>query len=284
SATLPGEFDKFPAVIEQRQVGVVLGQQATTHVIKPAKPGLRESVMNEAYCMALAEACGLPVAATRVVHGQVSVLAVERIDRAGRDWSHACHLEDFCQALGCPPGTRYEREGGPRLADIAALVRRVSAAPALDLRALIRWSVFSYLVGFGAAHGKQLVLVHTPSGPRLGAFFGLYSTHVYPEMSYRMGFSIGAEDRPDWLGATRWREFAESIGVKPRYVVRQLAEMAGRLPATAAAVAEAFQRENGFAEITRGIRALIEQRCRQALVSIEAEAVVAGPAARRHGA
>ncbi|MEX2480776.1 MAG: HipA domain-containing protein [Gammaproteobacteria bacterium] len=267
--TLPGEFDKLPARLLNGQVALVLDDALTSHVIKPARPGLRESVHNEGYCMALAGAYGLPVAPTTILSGRVNVLVVERLDRCllGGQLT-ALPMEDIGQALGCSPAHRYEREGGPRLAEVAALLRRVSVCPALDLRALVRWTVFSYLIGFGAGHARQLALSSGSRGPTLTPFFGLWSTHCYPEMSLRMGFSIGIEDRPDWLTAERWAECAEALGIRPRFVQDELRRAAHTLPSLAATVAEGFQRRFGYADIIGAIRTLIEQRARQALVSL----------------
>ncbi|MCB1746367.1 MAG: HipA domain-containing protein [Gammaproteobacteria bacterium] len=281
SKTLPGEFDKLPVRVADGEVSIVFGEESTTHVIKPARPGLRESVANEGFCMALAEAWGLPVAASEVLQGQLSLLAVRRVDRTP-DGSARLHMEDCCQALGIAPAYKYEREGGPRLADIARLLRRASVQPALDLRALVRWVVFGFLIGAGAGHARQLALLYGPRGPSLAPFFGLWSTHVYPEMSFRLGFRVGTEDRPDWLTAARWREAAVDLGVRPRYLLDELRAAAAALPGLALEVGEAFQKRYGYADIIRSIRRLVEQRARQSLVSLEAERIsdeIAVPAA-----
>jgi len=269
--TLPGEFDKLPVCYEDGRISLVLGEAPTSHILKPAKPGLRESVMNEAFVMALGAAAGLPVAPCTVVQGQVDVLVSTRVDRQPGEPPRTVGMEDLCQVAGLPPSAKYEREGGLRLVDIAALLRRVSTAPALDLRALLRWVLFSFLVGFGAGHAKQLALLHGPRGPRLAPFFGLWSTHVYPEMNYRLGYAIGGEDRPDWITAARWIDLARGLGVRPRYLLEQLREMATLLPRLAASEGEGLQRQYGFANVVQQVRVLVEQRSRQALVSLEAE-------------
>ena len=271
SVTLAGEFDKLPVSVEDGRVFLLLGGGLTTHIIKPAKPGLKESVMNEGYTMQLAARFGLPVARSELLHGELTLLCVTRFDRTAAPSPATVHMEDICQVMGLPPDRKYQREGGPGTADLFALVRRLSIMPALDIRALIRWYIYSFLVGFGAAHGKQLALLYGENGPRLAPFFGLWSTHVYPEMNRRMGFAIGNEDRPDWLIATCWQAFAREIGVRPRFVFDELRAAAEALPHLALACADRFQRENGYAAIVRQIRALIEQCARQLLVSLEAE-------------
>jgi serine/threonine-protein kinase HipA len=274
SKTLPGEYDKLPVRMAGDHVEIVVDDALTTHVVKPARPGLRESVVNEGYCMALAAAFGLQVVETTVLSGRVSVLAVRRCDRIRRDAGvSALHMEDFGQALGYAPEHKYEREGGPRLAEIVELLRRVSIQPALDLRELLRWLVFSFLIGYGGGHARQLALMLGPEGPTLAPFFGIWSTHCYAEMSFRMGIRIDNEDRPDWLTTARWIECATALGVRPRYLLDELYRAATRLPRLAAELAEEFQRKFGYAEIIGTIRALIEQRARQALVSLEAERI-----------
>ena len=114
--------------------------------------------------------------------------------------------------------------------------------------------------------------MHEPdAGPRLAPFYGLWSTHVYSEMSDCMGFAIGGEDRPDWLTARRWIEFAHDLGIRPAYVLAQMREAATRLPALAVEVAASCQRRNGYAGIRGRITTLLTQRARQMLVSLEAE-------------
>ena len=271
SKSLPGEFDKLPVRFNHDQVRIVLGDELTTHILKPAKPGLRETVFNEAFCMQLAGRFGLPVAPSRVIHDQVNFLLVDRIDRAHAQTVQSLHFEDFCQALGHLPERKYEREGGPRLSDIAAILRRASGCPAIDLRALVQWVIFGFFVGFGAAHAKQLGLLYSDRSVRLAPFFGIWSTHVYPEMNFRLGFRIGDEDRPDWIHHERWRDFARSLGVRPAYVISELAEAAVALPRLTREVAEMFQRRNGYAEVVRSITRIVDQRARQVLVGLEAE-------------
>lgn len=269
--TLPGEFDKLPVRYADGEVTLMLDGQLTTHILKPARPALRESVMNEAYTTQLAAAFGLPVAPCEVIQGQVAMLCVTRIDRSVGEAVNALHMEDFCQVAGLNPHEKFAREGGLGLRDIARMLRDLSARPAADIRALVQWTIFSFLVGFGAGHAKQLALRYGAHAPRLAPFFGLWSTHVYPGMNYRMGFPIGGEDRPDWMTVGRWHEFARQVGVRGSYVIEQLRDAALGLPPLASEVEERFQRQNGYAGIIRQIRALIDQRARQLLVSLEAE-------------
>lgn len=269
---LPGERYKFPVRVEKDKLGVALGDIFSSHVVKPGRPDLRESVMNEAFCLELARASGLPAVDASVRHGAVTVLLVARIDRKQRDgvWT-AVHMEDLCQLQGVPPECNFEREGGLSFTDCIDAIRRYSCVPAVDVRALLRWMMLCYFIGDGAGHAKQLAIVHRETGPRLAPFFGLMSTHVYPELNRRLAMRIGGEDRPDWLLPARWRAAARDAGIRASYVLELLRDMALELPPLAGSIAEDFHRRNGYAGVIRDIRRLIEQRARQVIVALEAE-------------
>src|SRR5213079_719922 len=126
---------------------------------------------NEALCMKLAAAAGLPAAAveTRNVEG-VDYLLVERYDRihrlapGGETLLERLHQEDFCQAQGIVPEHKYQKEGGPSLKACFALLRDVSSAPVIDLGRLLDAVIFSYLVGNNDAHGKNFSLLYRGIG------------------------------------------------------------------------------------------------------------------------
>jgi len=270
--TLPGEHHKIPVRVVSGQLALTLGNTLSSHIAKPAKIGLRESVMNEGFCLELSRELGLPTANATVRHGPATVLLIERLDREQLDigWV-AIHMEDFAQLMGVPPEQKYQREGGLSAADCIDCIKRYSMMPAADMRSFLRWLVFCYLVGNGGGHAKQLSICHLATGPRLSPFYGLMSTHIYPALNQRMAMSIGNEDRPDWIIPARWREFASQADIKGTYVLAIVRELAEQAPRIGAWVAERFQREHGFASVIRDIRSLIEQRSRQILVSLEAE-------------
>lgn len=79
---------------------------------------------------------GLPVARTAILSfGSQKVLGVERSDRQlhpSGSWVMCLPQEDFCQALGVPPHLKYESDGGPGLADFAAVLRGSERAGGSD--------------------------------------------------------------------------------------------------------------------------------------------------------
>ncbi|MFT4564358.1 MAG: serine/threonine-protein kinase HipA [Gammaproteobacteria bacterium] len=272
--SLPGEQHKIPVRYDGERISLTFGNALSSHIAKPAKAGLRESVMNEGFCLQLAATLGLETAKSIIRHGAVTLLVVDRLDRVQRDgqWQPV-HMEDFAQLMAARPEQQYQREGGLGVADCITCIKQYSVMPAADMRSLLRWLVFSFLIGNGGGHAKQLAMRHLAEGPRLAPFYGLMSTHVYPALNSRLAMSIGNEDRPDWIIPARWRELAAAIDVRGAYVLEILRDFAERAPHAAAQVADQFQRQNGFASVVRDIRSLVERRARQTLVSLEAERI-----------
>ena len=119
---------------QAKRWGVPSGRAPTTHIIKPAVPGFDGLVENEHLCQAIAARLGLPAAKSYVLTlGDTSYIVIEHFDRLppapGSALVQRIHQEDICQALGLMPGGKYEQDGGPSIADIVSLIRRVSSNP-----------------------------------------------------------------------------------------------------------------------------------------------------------
>jgi serine/threonine-protein kinase HipA len=115
------------------------GATPTTHILKlplglvggSRRVDLGDSVENEWLCAQILAALGLPVAPTAI--GQFEdqkALVVTRFDRSlqpadtdGPQWIARLPQEDFCQAMGRPPSMKYEKDGGPSLADCLRLLQ-----------------------------------------------------------------------------------------------------------------------------------------------------------------
>lgn len=270
---LPGERYKLPVKMDHERMLLGLDGALSTHVLKIADEGLREHSTNEYFSMRLARCAGLEVPAVEIPAGLDHLLLVERIDRVVTSSGEVTmlHLEDFAQVWSADPECRYEREGGPGVAACVEILRRYSTSPVLDLRALLCWIIFGYFVGFGLGHARQLTLRHAPDGPRLGPFFGIWSSHVYSQMNGCLAMAIGRDDRPDWLIGARWRDLAHQVGVRPAYVLELLARFARELPESVEKVLDELPADRRGAGVLQDIRALVSKRARQTLVSLAAE-------------
>ncbi len=114
--SLAGAQNKLPVVFDGARIGLPRGGAPSSHILKPPIHAVDNSVINEGFCMALAEAMKLKPAKSKV-HQVLdrSFLLVERYDRLVDAQGHRqrIHQEDFCQALGVVPEMKYQNEGGP---------------------------------------------------------------------------------------------------------------------------------------------------------------------------
>ncbi|ASY73723.1 HipA protein (plasmid) [Sinorhizobium fredii CCBAU 83666] len=176
---MAGAQSKVPVVLIDRRIALPLPGQATTHILKPPIARFPGTTENEAFVKKLGATIGLDIAPVepRSAEGR-SFLLVERYDRV-RDASgvvRRIHQEDFCQALGVPPETKYASGGGPTFKDCFELLRRVSARPATDVLKLLDAAIFNLVVGNADAHGKNFSILYDDHGPRLAPLHDLLST------------------------------------------------------------------------------------------------------------
>ena len=264
--SLAGAQNKLPVYYDGRSISLPNGAMASSHILKPAIPEYQGSVMNEAYSMRLAQAVGLPVPEVTLLDNQGEWhYLISRYDREYDENGIITrrHQEDFCQALGILAEAKYEKEGGPGLADCFRLVREQSIQPVIDLRQLLDWVVFNYLIGNADAHGKNVSLLLTEQGPRLAPFYDLMSTAIYPELTDRPAMKIGGEDRPKWIIGRSWVKFAEEVEIGFKLVKQTLEKMSDRLAQQAPQLAEQFSQEYGETDVPNKIQQVIHQRSKE---------------------
>ena len=225
--SLAGAQDKLPVRIIDNRIALPLGTAASTHILKPASADYDGLVFNEAFCLALAEGIGMETTGFDVRRvDDIDYLRLRRFDRSD-DGGHVrrLHQEDFCQALGIPFERKYQAEGGPSLEQVFGLLRSVSAAPVLDLAALLDAVIFNLLIGNNDAHGKNFALLHTGEGARLAPLYDLVSTVFYPELAPEMAMRIGRQRISDRVGASDLEQLAKETGMAPPLVKRRSAEL-----------------------------------------------------------
>ncbi len=227
--SLAGAQNKIALYKGKEGFALPLNESPSTHILKPEIERFPHLVENEAYCLRLAGACGLP--ASRAVpanFGKHRCLLVERYDRRvdAEGSILRLHQEDFCQALGIPTRIKYQNEGGPGLSDCFDLVRRAATAPGRDLIQLFNGVVFNYLIGNNDAHGKNFSLLYREvRGGRvveLAPFYDCVSTATYPELSPKMAMKIGGQYLPDKLRLNDWERLWGEIGFSKKQARKQV--------------------------------------------------------------
>ena len=236
--SLAGAQDKVAVRIEGNEISLPLGGAPSTHILKPAVERFAGVVFNEAFCMRLAAAAGLPAAKVeaRIVE-DIEYLLVERYDRVhqknaeGATTLDRLHQEDFCQAQGIVSETKYQKEGGPSLKQCFALLRDVSSAPVIDLSRLLDAVIYNYLVGNNDAHGKNFSLLYHGVGTanqeiRLAPLYDVVNTTYYPELSKDMAMKIGGEYSSDKVRPQDFEQLAEEAGLAKPIVKNRVPELA----------------------------------------------------------
>jgi len=267
--SLAGAQDKLPVKLQGGRLYLPLGSSPSSHILKFASQDFKHMPTNEAFISALARACGLPAVATEVFTiGKTQHLLVARYDRVVREDGTITrlHQEDMCQALGLPPGRKYQEEGGPSFEQCFRTIADASVEPALDTRALLRWLVFNTVVGNADGHAKNLSLLRSRDGRvRLAPFYDLLSTAVYPGIATKLAMTIGESDDPGHIRGRDWRRLAEAVGVGPAFVLENVRDLAEAIPEharTIAADVRKGRRESPAAEL---ILPILRKRSRRLL-------------------
>ena len=80
--SLAGAQDKLPVIVLDAKIGLPLYGTPSSHILKPAIQAVEDSVINEGFCLALAEAIKLKPARSKIhMVKDRKFLLVERYDR-----------------------------------------------------------------------------------------------------------------------------------------------------------------------------------------------------------
>ncbi|MBN4082535.1 HipA domain-containing protein [Mariprofundus ferrooxydans] len=151
---------------------------------------------------------------------------------------------------------KYENEGGSSLQACFQLVREHSVTPIADVKALLQWVIFNYIIGNADAHGKNLSFIFSQRGPQLAPFYDMLCTVIYPDLSSKSAMEIGGEYRPDWIAERHWQQFAKDIDVNYKIVAQNINMISTKITTDAKLVADAFASNKSI----KGILAIIQKR------------------------
>jgi serine/threonine-protein kinase HipA len=212
-----------------------LGTSPSSHILKPNIQRLAKvwhSAANEAIVMTAAAHCGLPTAEV-FYEPYTQACVVKRFDRVllGDGTLGRIMQYDLCQLSALASDKKYEKEGGPGIAQCAQLIRRYSTAPAVDLKNLLSWLFFNLYTGNNDSHAKNLSIYRAPGqGVRLTPFYDLMCTRVYPGLSQEFAFAFGGEVMPGAITQAHVRQMAKDMGIRPDFALGIGDDMAQRVP------------------------------------------------------
>ena len=252
--SLAGAQAKTALLFDGNRWGVPSGSIPTTHILKPAIAGLDDHDLNEHLCLDAARRAGLIAARSTIGRfADETAVVITRYDRI-RDAEKRIarvHQEDLCQALGVPPGGKYQNEGGPTPARIARLFRD-AMTPQAGEEAVRRFAdalIWNWLIAGTDAHAKNYSVLLAGNQVRLAPLYDIasalpYGTH---ERKLRLAMKIGSS-YDVFLQRSRWPDAARDLGLDADALVERARELARITPdafadAASAAEVEALQRD-----------------------------------------
>jgi len=230
------------------------GATPTTHIVKPQigrLPNgldLRTSVENEHFCLTLCRELGIEAARTEILDFEdVRVLSVERFDRLrARDGRQLrVPQEDFCQAMSVPPTRKYDRDGGPGIAECLDLLSG-SDDPQRDRQVFMKAQVVLWLLGATDGHAKNFSIFLSPGGR-------YRMTPIYDVMSLQPEYAAQRIRRNEF-------RMAMAVGEHRHYIIEDMLPRHFRQSARAAGV-PASDLEDVFSTLVDEFESDFERAC-----------------------
>ena len=179
-------------------------------------------VENEHFFMEMAVACGLDAAKTHLVKDKDNAagLLVERFDRerVGRKW-RGIHQEDACQFLNRYPADKYNLKTSELAQGLC-----VCASPVAERARLIDLLAFSYLVGNGDLHGKNISVSAARNSLQLSPAYDVLSTRPYRDLK----LALKIDGRDDNLKRAQLIEFGGRLEVPQKAIASRLDKLTAR--------------------------------------------------------
>ena len=216
---------------------------ASTHILKP-EPGRELTphlVVNEHYCMRLAQRMKLPAADVAIYRTPRPALLVRRFDRAVLTKDSAPHVQrlhiiDACQASDLPASYKYERNFGS-----GEHVRHIREGVSFELlfgcveqtlnkavarMTLLRWALFQFLIGNSDAHGKNFSFFVHREGLEPAPWYDLVSVVQYPRIDHELAMAWGDAFSLAEVKAFQVADFAQRCRVDRQLLKREARRMA----------------------------------------------------------
>lgn len=270
SMSLAGVQEKLPVFVdEDGRISIPVDGTPSTHILKPDTNRLAGSVENEAFCLALARACGLEAAeATIGVAGKRRYLLVTRYDRFTDPQGEIrrLHQEDLCQLTGHFTSQKYERSSTGRGVTLTMMFDAISdlVSPAERLK-LLDAVIFNVLICNSDSHAKNYsVLIGAGGSAKMAPLYDLMCAAVYRQVDQSLPQGIAGRFSASDLRRADWLALADDIGLSGASTVRRVEELAERVSAACGDVAPqtggmAGDPARALERITHSVR----KRCRR---------------------
>jgi serine/threonine-protein kinase HipA len=249
--SVAGVQDKLNVfVAPDGQIGFGDGSLCSTHLLKFERKNCPHLVLNEFFCMKLAEKVGLAVAPVQFMRfGYHPALLVKRFDRkydprAGRVLRQ--HVIDGCQALDLPRDYKYERNLGDgrdvaHIRDGASLSKlfefcRQTPTSAENSLWLLNWQLFNLMISNYDSHAKNLSFHYGKLGSQkvsgvatqrcqFTQSYDLVNVGMFEQFKHSLAMAMGDEFEPGSIHVYQLADFAETCGLDKKLVARTLSTL-----------------------------------------------------------
>lgn len=231
--SVSGMQKKLSVQLDAARKTLQIAMGSARYLLKPQAGTFPNLPENEWLTQRLAALAGIevPAAALVTLRDGSWAYVVRRFDR--RDDGSKLAMEDFCQLAELPPGGKYDGSAER----CGKLVQRYASEPLVEMLRLFRQLVFTWWVGNGDLHLKNLALLRGDDGRwQLSPAFDQLNTRlVLPDDPLAMPV-CGKRDN---LKPETWRELAERFGIGKRAADRVLGEIGALVAEAVAIVADA---------------------------------------------
>lgn len=242
--SLAGAQAKLALAYRDGQWGVPYGSLPTTHILKPAIPGFEQFDAFEVTCLRAARQLGLSTAGAwlqPLVDGTHAAVVV-RYDRLVQPDGSILriHQEDLCQALVYPAWQKYERDGGPGLRHIGALLTRLPATTRQESATrLLDALAFNYAIAGTDGHARNFSLLLSGPDVVLAPLYDLNSALPYTRpwgkrfdsvTKLHSSFVLGSTDAFTRVDAADWRTVGDHLGLDGDVAVERVASFMKQVP------------------------------------------------------
>ncbi|MBX3120012.1 MAG: HipA domain-containing protein [Fimbriimonadaceae bacterium] len=249
-ASIPGVQAKLSAGRINQPIGST--QSFGPSILKLAPRSYPRLVENEYFFLNLGAKCGMAVPKVEIVHDRRdrSGLIVWRFDRdedLASGTIRRIHQEDACQLANRYSADKYRLT----MREIAEAICEHCDTPAVSLYKLAKLCIFSYLIGNGDLHAKNIsVFRRKQNGPlTLTPAYDLVSTLAYPDLDTRMALQLDGKD--DNIKKRDFAAFFERHGLKASIVESEVEQIANGVGAALTDLPEIGLDEKTTARMTR---------------------------------
>jgi serine/threonine-protein kinase HipA len=219
-AKLTGSVDADPVGLAGVQPKVSAGMlSALTQtrsgpaILKLNPASYPKLVENEHFFMRMASACGLRTAATSLLHDANgrSALLVTRFDRAG---TTRIAQEDACQVADFYPASKYRIKTETAITELAEACARGGGSKVAAVAELLKIVIFSWLIGNGDLHGKNLSIYNPDGVWQPTPAYDLLCTQPYA--GWKDPMALNLYGRANRLTRANFVEAGERLGLRQR--------------------------------------------------------------------